>query len=352
MEALSEVVCEPEGFPAGLYWVVRPNDEPLPSVLELLDLAQANGKAAALVEAENFDELTGALDRQLEFPPALANHVRAARATHRVTLVALPTQAVQRFPVLRTSALPVVSIPLSARRIILAEPSTTRELRGHLRTSGVRWAAVACLGREVAAFGRDEEFLAAFSDLNPRLEGELPLRPDTDSWAIGLLYEALVHALARGRPLRMLLSDRRGHGLRVWPPRSPSNDNWARDQQRRLQSLRVAYKEPITGAVPALAAPFVEATGIQLEHWLNQWWCVLDPHTWIERPHGDNSDAPEEPPGWTDAAADWRRERWARRYNDRWNDLLAAWAHLLVPERVTPVHLAGIGTEAGIDAVL
>src|ERR1700722_15557125 len=109
MEALSEVACEPEGFPAGLYWVVRPNDEPLPSVLELLDLAQAHGKAAALVEAENFDELTGALDRQLEFPPALANHVRAARATHRVTPVALPTQAVQRFPVLRTSALPVVS---------------------------------------------------------------------------------------------------------------------------------------------------------------------------------------------------------------------------------------------------
>ena len=54
------------------------------------------------------------------------------------------------------------------------------------------------------------------------------LRPDEDSWALGFLYEALIRALARGRPLRPLLSSRRGHAVIAAPPQNDRQDDLAR----------------------------------------------------------------------------------------------------------------------------
>ena len=58
MDTLEEVLKEPGAFPAGLFWLNRGEDPPLPRVGQLLERAVGAGVEAALVAVENFDEPT------------------------------------------------------------------------------------------------------------------------------------------------------------------------------------------------------------------------------------------------------------------------------------------------------
>jgi SIR2-like domain len=55
-DALDEAVSRSGAFPAGLFWLHRGDDPPLPRVRALLARAAANGIEAVLVWIENFDE--------------------------------------------------------------------------------------------------------------------------------------------------------------------------------------------------------------------------------------------------------------------------------------------------------
>jgi hypothetical protein len=107
MDALREASEAQGAFPSGLFWVVRPRAQLLPAVQELLDESDARGIQAHLVESENFVELAGAIERQVRLPAPAASSVRASRPTQRVSPVSVPTTDGARFPLLRTSALPV-----------------------------------------------------------------------------------------------------------------------------------------------------------------------------------------------------------------------------------------------------
>jgi NAD-dependent SIR2 family protein deacetylase len=56
MDALEEAAHAPGAFPAGLFWLHRGEDPPLPRVGQLLTRAAAANVEAALVPVENFDE--------------------------------------------------------------------------------------------------------------------------------------------------------------------------------------------------------------------------------------------------------------------------------------------------------
>ncbi|MDQ6720755.1 MAG: SIR2 family protein [Candidatus Dormibacteraeota bacterium] len=253
MDALGDAIA-PSALPGGLFWVARPGSALLTRVTELLNAAEAVGIETHVVEAANFDELAGEIERQADLPPALAQHVRAARPAPRVVPVTLSTIEGAMFPVLRCSALPIVTLPTEARRLTVSTPLTTMEARAALKQAGVR-GAVAALGREAAAFGLDSELLAAFASHGAELAGIMDLDPGADSWALGLLYEGLARALSRGRPLRPRLRAR-GHFLVVANPDSERNDELAVKDRETLRLLAKAYGGPITGTVPALGLPF------------------------------------------------------------------------------------------------
>ena len=331
MDALLEIAAQEGGFPGGLYWFTRPRTPILPAVHELLETAAGN-TTARLIEVENFDELAGELDRQVVHTPALESVVRGARIEPRLVPVTIPTDYSASFPVLRCSALPLLEMPTEARRVELETPATTREVQQLLRDSDAR-AVAACRGTTVAVFGRDEAVLAALSSLRPRLAGTVPLDPANDSWALGLVYEALVRALAPRRPLRPVLR-RTGHALIVRPPDPDRRDQVANNNRVLLRAIQQAYSEAITGSVPPRGSPFAEAVQVRLEMWLDRWWVVFDPFTWVDLPNV------EERPASDPALADWRRERWARRYNKKWAAIINAWAHLLAPERETTLQAA------------
>ncbi len=240
MSALADA-ARPGSFPAGLYWLMRSGDGLLPTVTDVLERASAVGVAAYTIEVENFDELASELDRQASLLGPLVDHVRRYRPAAAVQPVALPTVEADTFPVVRCSALPLLSLPRVARRLSLSTPATTPQLREMLREDHT-WASIAGIGREAAAFGPDEQLVAALSPLGACVDGEVALDPATDSWALGLLYDGLTRPDARSAAAPEAPPVR---------PRSCCYMAWARTGRRRRQ----ARPRPARAPRPRLSGP-------------------------------------------------------------------------------------------------
>lgn len=282
------------------------------------------------------------------------------RSEARLIPVNLPTAEARRFPVLRLSALPVEAVPRTARRIVLDNATTSPAARAMVKDAKSR-AIVAANGRELAAFGNDAEILAALQPLGPKISGTIELDAVNESWARGLVYDALVEALSRHRPLRAR-RQRSGHSLVIMGPREGEEPGKIQWRDRALLGLRKAYGSSLTGTVPTLGFPFQEGVFLKLEHVSGQWWCGFEPHTFVDIPRAretaaDESDAtvasPLEKPFTRrggDPAGDWRRERWAQRYNGNWARIIDAWAHLLTGGTDGKVRAFGLDTGSGIDA--
>ena len=115
-------------------------------------------------------------------------------------MVPLPSKDHRDFPVLQSSAVPILKLPKMARRIKLRSPIDTRQAQEILKTTKTD-GIVASMGSELAAFGRDEDLLTAFSEQGAEIEGTIELDIAEDSWALGLVYDALVRAICREQPL-------------------------------------------------------------------------------------------------------------------------------------------------------
>ena len=99
---------------------------------------------------------------------------------------------------------------------------------------------------------------------------------------------------------------------------------------------------------------------IRLEKLNERWWCAFEPFTHVEFPRqdddkgsnteGDPTDMPFPNIGRGDPAIDWRRERWATRYNPRWAQIIAAWAKMLAGEGGNPLVALGLKNDEGLDA--
>lgn len=343
MAALREAASSPGAFPAGLFWLQRPGNQLLGAVNELLEHASQCGVATHRVVANTFDDLAAALARVITLPPPLASHVTQAAPKPVVVPVAVPREVGAHFPVLRCSALPLLTVPQAARAVKLTTPASTREVRDHLRQKGMHGVVAASVGNQVAAFGRDSDILAGLADFGPVLADSVVLKPEDDSWAAGLLVDALAGALANRRPLRRR-RHRRIYTLLVRPPRN-ENSPHGRAQAQQLAKLRRAYNTPLVGSVHKTNLDFAEGVYLRMEYRADQWWAVFEPFTWVDLPRDDSAQQ------LADVATDWRRERWAQRYNKRWFDIIAAWAELLTGSPVAEVSSTTLAGEAGVAAV-
>lgn len=109
------------------------------------------------------------------------------------------------------------------------------------------------------------------------------LDPIADSWALGLLYDALVKGLARRRPL-IPRYRRSGHSLVVAAPRDGEDPERARQNGLVLKRLRDAYGSALTGTVPKLGFPYQEGVFLKLDQVDGRWWCGFEPFTFVQVP--------------------------------------------------------------------
>lgn len=361
MEALTSVLKEKTPFPNGLYWVASSASKLLPAVTEFLTIAHHAGVDVAVVECSTFDELAADLIKEVDLPSPLLNMVTQGRPTPRLVPVELPSNATRQYPMLRLSALLIESMPQVARRVTLVKPLTTPAARGLLRERNCK-AVVATYGRDLAVFGKDEEIVAALASVGGRLAGTVDLNPTQDSWALGLLYDALTKALSRQRPL-IPRYKRSGHSLLVAGPREGEDQEWARKRALDLARLHAAYEANLTGRVPKLDFPFHEGVFLKLEQIEDRWWCGFEPYTFVDVPREQLDQTPpteaasvQEALGVQygrrggDPAGDWRRERWATKYNKHWANIIDAWAAMLTTTKDGAVRAFGIDQQAGVDA--
>lgn len=364
LESLNEVLTSPSPFPNGLYWVASSADRLLPAVTEFLNRAQAAGVDVSVVECKTFDELVAEIIKTTDLPQTLYHHVMERRPTPRLVPVQISIAAARAFPVLRYSAILLQAMPTAARRIRLSQSTTSAEVRQIFKAKECRATAVG-LGREIAVFGRDQEILAALAPLRPSLAGTIELDPAADSWAMGLLYDTLVRSLARQRPLIPRFT-RSGHSLVVAKPREGDEPERTRRQQQSLSQLREAYGTNLFGTVPKFGFPFQEGVQLKLEQVNGKWWCGFEPYTFVQLPRlgtlqaegvdglvGDQAPVEMGRQGEHrgDPAGDWRRERWAPRYNRNWANIIGAWAQLLTETGGTTRSAFGLEEGTGIDAV-
>jgi hypothetical protein len=339
MEALEEAVRD-GAFPAGVFWAHRPGHPLLDAVTRFLERAEAAGIDSAVVDVSTFDELAGELARGADLPAPLAEHIDARAERPAAVPVKLPTAEAGQFPVLRCSALPILKMSNTARTLTLQKSCTLEEFRQRLAQHNVRrHTAFAMHGATVTAFGRDADYLDAAADLGIRVEGQTSLDPLTDSWAVGLLVDALAGALVRGRPLRR--RHVRGlHTVLAAPPRSGGEENdHAKRMRDQFGALQAAYGGSLTGNLPKLGIAYAEGAYLRLEHRANHWWCVYEPFTWVDVPRDPSPEVER-------AAADWRRERWAGRYNKTWANIIDAWATLFTSGAQTTVRSTKLSDDA------
>ena len=364
MEALNSVLRETAPFPNGLYWVASSASRLLPAVAQFLESAHLAGVDVSVVECKTFDELAADVIRQVDLPQVLMDRVLEGRATPRLVPVNLPDFEARQFPVLRYSALLIESMPRVARRMTVTQATTSPDVRALLKEKHCR-AIAAANGRDLAVFGKDDEILAALAPLGAQIAGTVELNPTMDSWALGLLYDALVKALSRYRPLIPRFK-RSGHSLIVAAPREGEDQEWAMKRAQDLTQLRMAYESSLTGSVPKLDFPFNEGVFLKLEQIEERWWCGFEPYTFVdiprpERPeqvtHLESGSSEQDALGVPlerrggDPAGDWRRERWAPKYNKQWAAIIEAWAALLAFTRDGTVRAFGLEGGVGIDAV-
>ena len=362
--ALTDVLAAPSPFPNGLYGVVSSPGRLLPAVTEFLDRARGAGVDVSVVECTTFDELAAEIVKTTDLPQALYGRMMEGRPTPRLIPVQIPNTRARAFPVLRYSAILLQSMPTAARRIRLSQSTTSAAVREILKEKGCR-ATAAALGQELAVFGRDQEIVDALAPLGPSLAGTIDLDPVGDSWAMGLLYDTLVRSLARQRPL-IPCYRRSGHSLVVATPRDGDDPERSQRQQQTLCQLGDAYGTDLFGAVPRLGFLFQEGVHLKLEQVGGKWWCGFEPYTFVQLPRQDTlqSEGVEdlsanqasiemgmqvERRG--DPAGDWRRERWAPRFNKSWASIIEAWAQLLTETGGTTRRAFGLEDGTGIDAV-
>jgi hypothetical protein len=331
MAALEEALDEGRGFPGGLFWFKRGQDEPYSAVTSLIARARALGIDAHLVEADSFDELFSDL---LRFLPQTADKLASlARSARPRLATAKPRPSTGPVPAIRMNALAVTSRPALCR-IVECTIGGDKEVDEAIAKAGVD--IIAHRVRDgVLAFGRDGDVRAAFEPFGIKAFDQHPLSSKKlvkEGGERALVRDALFRAIA-GRP--SLTIERRYSRVRLRP---------ATDQVQTsiFNTDTVKPVDRVAGVVPKTDIPWSEACGLRVDYRLEQLWLLIEPTIATELPPGAPDDIVE-------LTREFVRERRARRHNRFANALLDGWISLIVGSEQR-VRLKAFGVADGIDA--
>ena len=325
MDSLDRAIAEPNAFPAGLFWLHRSDDSPLPRVAHLLRRARNGGIEAALVSIDNFDEVMRDLIRLIGGLDTSALDT-FAQARYVWSPAPIPSGR-KAWPVIRLNALELKTTP-SVCRLVACNIGGTAEVREAVRRAEVNVIAVRSQ-HGVLAFGADADIRTAFERFGIEGFGIHALdqwRQRYDSTERGLLREALTSALERQGALAAI---RRRHSD-LLAPRNPMHTEWS-----RLKEIVGTTTGTVTGH-PDLR--WREGVGVRLDWANDRLWMLFDPRIVLDGLDDANRFA----------AAEFARERTATRYNRKLNEMLEFWSQHLSQ---SGAELRAIGTGDGVDAV-
>jgi hypothetical protein len=329
MEALQGAINNGCGFPNGLFWVVRGQDNLYEGVSRLIEAAKTAGVDAAFVQAESFDEFLSDIVRYHPLTEKLLITLDDKRslAPRKIDLSARSPCD----PFVRMNAVPVLAYSKTCR-LIDSDIGGAREIQERIATAKSRLVA-SRIKKGVLAFGDDAEIKRVFADDNVRSLDTHSIIADRLTFESGersLLRDALFQSLSAHCGLN-LATERHRHIFRA-DGGHPNFD---------LAPLTKAT-ERLSGIVPRTDVPWAEACRIRLDFRLGQLWLLLNPFVIIDY-------AEDMPEVSAQAGKEFVRERRARRYNSQTNAILDGWIQAIFGERRKPVSL-GIDGGTGIGA--
>ncbi|MFI2838311.1 SIR2 family protein [Mycolicibacterium sp. PDY-3] len=349
MDMLTKAANIPDGWPHGIWWLIRPGETPAPSVGALLRAAAANNVSAAVVVAPSFDETMTALSRQVTVDDAMRKYFNHLHPKPRLVPASLPASR-RNWPVLRFNALQLLEASVAVTRVRI--PSDWR--RGEVRRAFVPredWPVVVsgpgevlCLGDPDAALGRlrADPDLAARGTPGPADQVELDLlATDAPRHHQNLLLQLLGRAVAEVAPVWMQLA--RGSSLNLIL--DGSHDGEPADFQRIRTKMNRAYEGSLFGYLDTKYGQterggdrrWAEMVMLSFDRRAGRDWLLFRPWTWIAPlPEPETDVGNHHRRGDLDPAGPWRSEIWAeRRKNETWAALIAAWSALLAPRAPT-----------------
>ncbi|MFZ2493210.1 MAG: SIR2 family protein [Thermoanaerobaculia bacterium] len=324
MDVLEEAARQKGAFPFGLFWMVRSDGITFERVDTLLATAADRGIDAHKVEVETFDELLGDVMGQFaSVPDDVAAKIE--KKTERLTFAPHPSGQ-GAYPVVRTNALGVTSLP-SVCRLVVCDIGGQRDVQEAIRTANANVVG----GRRnvgVLAFGSDDEVRRTFEPFTitrfdvHQIEKR---RLAYDSIEMSMLSEALARGLGRARQLDL---SRRGGRFRLTLPHADA----------RAGALRTLLG--VGDTVPRTSLRCEPSLEIRLDMRFERVWLLLEPTLTVEHPNDD---------GDAQIVKDFAREVSAKLYNAKHSRLLDAWLSLLFGSE-QDLRVAAFGIGDGLDA--
>lgn len=339
MDLFRAVLKTSNPFPHGLFWTGLKGSALRPHVEELLKQARAAGVAAHFVPIETFDALLLRLWRNTAGKSETMDaQVRKVKSTS--VHIPLP-QPGRGQPLIRLNALPILSWPSRCLELSFKRPKNWEDINKARTISGGQ--LILTKAEAVWCWGSRDVIKATFGDdLTSIAESDLPtdLGSPNNLYVKGFIEEALCKALARGKPLRSCLS-RYNASLVADDPTGVQSD---------LQSLRRIVGKT-SEIVPGVLAPvtddrptpekvtWAEAVRLTIDLKDGRLWLLLEPDIWIEPARARKN------------AVDFLDERRGDRFNKKFNDLLDAWAHIVLgtAERNAEITISLLDTGTGAE---
>lgn len=283
---------------------------------------------AYLVALETFDELMSDLALQADLTTEAREYISGLHPVARVTDASPPSSNKSTYPIIRYNALPILKAPLTALRAPLTGIDYN-EFR--TRARAVEWKGVAVMAGGVAwGWGEPDQF-ARIVGADPEVVEVDLTSGELEPGQHALLTQGLTRTIASWLPAKPRVTRRENLVLlQEW-------DNLSGGRLETLRKLKKAYEGHISGQLSQAHGSnfhgqrrsWSEAVRLHVEFRWGMPWLIFSPFTfvdWLERDEDDEETI--------DPAAEWRRERWVqRKKNEKWADLIDAWATSIAPDR-------------------
>lgn len=312
MAVLNEALDQQVSFPAGIYWFIKADTQPLSQVESLLSKARSKGVEAHLIEIETFDTALGDLIKGV--PTLNQEDIDQLNRNYFINPTPYVPNKGNNFPIIRFNAITVFELPATARVVDCAvgNEKALKELVSRTNSS----ILVTRKREGVVGFGPDSEFERIFSEFGITRRDIYHI-PDKvvqheDSTLKGLLSTGLLIALCRQMPL--MWTKRHGRYL-LYP--NYKDRNLANPIFNGLSQKMGAQ---IFGQIPGTTIRWLAAVEIELTKKLNGFFVILMPTILTTK---TNSEVDKR------QVAPFIKEATARWYNIKYDEILEAWLDII-----------------------
>ncbi|MBW7942043.1 MAG: SIR2 family protein [Candidatus Kuenenia stuttgartiensis] len=330
MDVLKNAAIKGSSFAGGLFWFAKAGAQPLPEVLELIDIARSNGKQAEVIQIETFD--TAWADIIKAFDSLTATDLEIINQGYQ-RISNQPMKATGlKYPLIRLNAVPILKYPATAR-LFECDAGNTKELK-ELVTKTTAQLLVIRKKSGVVGYGADEEFIETFKKYGDYKKDifticEKDLMYD-DSAVKGLLTAALQKALLSGTPL---LGVKRRERYIIYPDPKKTDDPLFAPLKSQFSKL--------SGKINNSRVNWVVAVEIQIQYLLSKPLLVLTPTILASR----TTERVE-----SKLVAPFIKEETATWYNTRYDQILTSWLDVFFAGTKQKTFSAYANTLSGVNA--